>query len=243
MAQRFRDRTIFSLTPGELATAKTRRTPELQLGLALHIGFLRMSGRVLNSTDAIARRILGYLGTQLEIRPPRVTSLRALYPRKQTLHEHQHMAVAQLRFGPFIERAERHLVAYLRQIRGAATRPDELLDSGRQWVHEHRYLMPSTRQLLDCARAVLADEEAQLARALRPPAARHGRTNLRRHIRPSVASVDWIGSSSRPAPGEDRDCRSHSSASIFCRSSGPTRSSCQRYPWPWSSPTPPGSHD
>ena len=31
---------FFSLTPGELATVKTRRTPELQLGLALHIGFL-----------------------------------------------------------------------------------------------------------------------------------------------------------------------------------------------------------
>ena len=70
---------FFSLTPGELATVKTRRTPELQLGLALHIGFLRMSGRVLNGTDAIPRRLLEYLGKQLEIRPPRVTSLRALY--------------------------------------------------------------------------------------------------------------------------------------------------------------------
>jgi len=31
------------LTPSELATAKTRRTPELQLGLALHIGVVFMT--------------------------------------------------------------------------------------------------------------------------------------------------------------------------------------------------------
>ena len=79
---------FFRLTPSDITTIKTRRGTESQLGLALHIGFLRMSGRVLNSTDVIHWRILAFLGAQLEIPAPRVTSLRALYPRRPTLHEH-----------------------------------------------------------------------------------------------------------------------------------------------------------
>ena len=199
---------FFSLTPGELATVKTRRTPELQLGLALHIGFLRMSGRVLNGTDAIPRRLLEYLGKQLEIRPPRVTSLRALYPRKQTLHEHQHLAVEQLRFGPFIERVERHLVAYLKQTRGAATAPDELVANARQWIHEHRYLMPSERQLLDCARAVLSDEEQQLAQTLRKRVTatrRKSWTAALAQPHPAINGIsrlDWLKQSPRTRRGQ-----------------------------------------
>jgi hypothetical protein len=40
------------ISPAEIATIKTRRGNDMQLGLALHIGYLRMSGRIL--------RTLGY---------------------------------------------------------------------------------------------------------------------------------------------------------------------------------------
>jgi len=83
-------------------------------------GFLRMSGCVLNSTDVIHWRILAFLGAQLQIRAPRVTSLRALYPRRPTLHEHQQLAKAQLGFKNLIEPAQRILVGHLRQTRGAS---------------------------------------------------------------------------------------------------------------------------
>ena len=61
---------FFRLSPAEIATIKTRRGVEMQLGLGLHIGFLRMSGRVLNSSDIIHWRILAFLGAQLEIPTP-----------------------------------------------------------------------------------------------------------------------------------------------------------------------------
>ena len=89
----------------------------MQLGLGLHIGFLRMSGRVLNSTDVIHWRILAFLGAQLQIPAPRVASLRALYLRRPTLHEHQQLAKAQLGFKKLLEPAQRQLVAHLRQTR------------------------------------------------------------------------------------------------------------------------------
>lgn len=131
---------FFRLSPSEIATVKTRRGNEMQLGLGLHIGFLRMSGRVLNSTDVIHWRILAFLGAQLEIPAPRVASLRALYPRRPTLHEHQQLAKAQLGFKSLIEPAQRQMVAYLRQTRGAATDAAELLIGARQWLYEHSLL-------------------------------------------------------------------------------------------------------
>lgn len=79
---------FFRLSPSEIATIRTRRGNDMQLGLGLHVGFLRMSGRVLNSSDVIHWRILAFLGAQLDIPAPRVSSLRALYPRRRTLHEH-----------------------------------------------------------------------------------------------------------------------------------------------------------
>jgi Domain of unknown function (DUF4158) len=53
---------FFRLSPSEIATVKTRRGKDMQLGLSLHIGCLRMSGRVLNSTDVIHWCIPAFLG-------------------------------------------------------------------------------------------------------------------------------------------------------------------------------------
>lgn len=199
---------FFRLSPSEIATVKTRRGNDMQLGLGLHIGFLRMSGRVLNSTDVIHWRILAFLGAQLEIRAPRVTSLRALYPRRPTLHDHQQLAKAQLGFKNLIEPAQRQLVAHLRQTRGAATDATELLIGARQWLYEHRYLIPGERQLLDICRAVLVGQEAKLVTEIekniplrqrkrwveelsKPRVTLHGQTNL-----------DWLKQSPRSRRGQ-----------------------------------------
>ncbi len=56
---------FFRLSPAEVATVKSRRGNDMQLGLGLQIGFLRMSGRALNSTDLIPWRILAFLCAQL----------------------------------------------------------------------------------------------------------------------------------------------------------------------------------
>ena len=73
---------FFRLSPSEIATVKTRRGNDMQLGLGLHIGFLRMSGRVLNSTDVIHWGILALFGTHLQIRAPRLALPGPLSPRR-----------------------------------------------------------------------------------------------------------------------------------------------------------------
>ena len=157
---------FFRLTPLEIATVKTRHGTDMQLGLAIHIGFLRMSGCLLNSTAVIHWRILAFLGVQLQIPVPRVASLRALYARRPTMHEHQQLAKAQLGFKKLEEPVRRQLVAHLRQTRGAATDAAELLVVARQWLYEHRYLIPADRHLLDMCRDVIDDQQAKLVAAI-----------------------------------------------------------------------------
>ena len=53
---------FFTLSLDEIATVRARRADNLQLGLALQIGFLRMTGCVMNSTDVIPRRVIEFLG-------------------------------------------------------------------------------------------------------------------------------------------------------------------------------------
>lgn len=199
---------FFRLSPSEIATVKTRRGNEMQLGLGLHIGFLRMSGCVLNSTDVIHWRILAFLGAQLQIRAPRVTSLRALYPRRPTLHEHQQLAKAQLGFKNLIEPAQRQLVGHLRQTRGAATSAAELLMNARQWLYEHGYLIPGERQLLDICRAVLIDQEARLVAEIDKSISIRQRQRWTAELakpRPTLRGqtcLDWLKQSPRSRRGQ-----------------------------------------
>lgn len=199
---------FFRLSAAEIATVKTRRSDEMQLGLALHIGYLRMSGRVLNSTEVIHWRILAFLGAQLQITVPRVASLRALYRRRPTLHEHQHLAKAQLGFRNLTEPVRRQLVAHLRRTRGAATDPHELLMGARQWLYEHRYLIPAQRQLLDICRDVLVDQEAQLMAAIEATIPeRHRKKWATELAKPYIGSrgwsyLDWLKQSPRSRRGQ-----------------------------------------
>jgi Domain of unknown function (DUF4158) len=76
-----------------------RRGPALKLGLALHIGFVRMSGRPLDAFRVLPVVLLRHLGKELSIPVPDVASLRALYRRRSTLFEHQQLACRVLGFG------------------------------------------------------------------------------------------------------------------------------------------------
>jgi hypothetical protein len=76
---------FFTLGRDELAAVATRRGPLNRLSVALQIGFLRMTGRMLNSYQILLVGVLEHLGTQLGLTPPRLASIRALYRRQRTL--------------------------------------------------------------------------------------------------------------------------------------------------------------
>ena len=106
---------LFTLESDELACAKARRTPLHRLAVALHIVFLKTTGRLLNSVEIVPVSVLEYLGRQLGCTPPRITSIRALYRRRRTLFDHQQVALDVVGLDPLGEHAKRGLVAYLRR--------------------------------------------------------------------------------------------------------------------------------
>src|SRR5215831_141953 len=57
---------FFTLDEDELASVRERRGPLNRLALALQIGFLKMTGRTLNSVELIPPQILDHLGRQAD---------------------------------------------------------------------------------------------------------------------------------------------------------------------------------
>jgi hypothetical protein len=56
-----------------------RRRPELKLGLALQIGFLSMSGRLLEAVRIVPPLLWRHLGSQFGVAAPDLASPRAMY--------------------------------------------------------------------------------------------------------------------------------------------------------------------
>ena len=89
---------FFTFTATERQVIEQRRQPALKLGLALQIGFLRMSGRVLDAVRVVPAVLWRHLGEQFNVAAPDLASLRAMYGRGSTLFEHQQLACEVLDF-------------------------------------------------------------------------------------------------------------------------------------------------
>ena len=83
---------FFTFSRAERELIEARRGDPLKLGLALHIGFLRMSGRLLDAVRVVPPALWRHLGSELGIDAPEIASLRAMYGRGRTLFDHQQVA-------------------------------------------------------------------------------------------------------------------------------------------------------
>jgi hypothetical protein len=95
---------------------RARRTPLTRLGLVLEIGFLRLTGRSLNSVQVIPPVVLVRAGEAAHIAAPQLASIRSIYRRRMTLHQHQQAAMAALGFKNYGHASERALTGHLRRI-------------------------------------------------------------------------------------------------------------------------------
>jgi TnpA family transposase len=143
---------FFTLDPSELSDVCRRRRTTNRLGLALQIGFVRMTGAPLNSVEIVPQRVLEHLARQLGRPMPRITSIRALYRRQPTLFNHQQAALAAVGFRDLSVHAERALVAFLRREAADEVAIDEvaidkLVERARVWLFEHRHVIPPRRRL------------------------------------------------------------------------------------------------
>ena len=142
---------FFSLSVEIRRTVQRHRRPLNRLGVALQIGFLRLTGALLNSVEMIPPPVLAHLGTELGIAPPRLASIRALYRRRRTLFEHQHAAKQALGLNDLTEHGERALNGFLRREAGDKFLVDELEHAARVWLGDHQYIQLPKRRLRSAA--------------------------------------------------------------------------------------------
>lgn len=158
---------FFSFGRDELEVIARRRGDNHKLGLALHIGFVRMSGRPLNSVRAVPAVLLPHLGSVLGIETPELASLRALYARGRTLFDHQQQACEVLGFAWMTEHQRRALVRVLRDEVAHSADRERLLLRARHWLYEHRLIIVHDRAIRALVAAALAELEATTAQAIR----------------------------------------------------------------------------
>src|SRR5882672_151025 len=154
---------FFRFTPAERQVIEERRRPELKLGLALQMGFLRMSGRVLDAVRIVPTVLWRHLGEQLHVAAPDLASLRAMYRRGKTLFEHQQLACEVLGFHWLSEPQRRALVRALRQELARTRDRQRLLVFARRWLYDHQLIIMHERSLRSTIVGATRQYEAALA--------------------------------------------------------------------------------
>ena len=125
---------FFQFSAEEARIIEDRRRPELKLGLALQIGFLRMSGRLLDAVRIVPPLLWRHLGERLGVAAPDLASLRAMYRRAPTLIEHQQVACDALGFQWLTDHHRRALVRVLREELTRTNDRERLLGFARRWL-------------------------------------------------------------------------------------------------------------
>lgn len=80
----FELQSFFTYSRAEREFFNARRGNAHKLGLALHIGFLRLTGHFLNTVRTVPANLWRHLGAEPGVTAPELGSLRALYVRGLT---------------------------------------------------------------------------------------------------------------------------------------------------------------
>jgi TnpA family transposase len=166
-----------SLTEAEIAwffglddrtgpVVEKRRRSLTRLGLTLHIGFLRLSGRSLSAVERLPATVLAFAAAQAGMPAPRIATLRSIYRRRMTLFEHQRIAAEALGFKPLVDHPTRRLTAFLRREATAQINRDALVREARLWLYDHGYVLPGARPLETMAAAAQVHALEELRRAI-----------------------------------------------------------------------------
>jgi TnpA family transposase len=139
-----------------------RRSPALKLALALQIGFLRMTGRLLEALRMVPPALLRHLGAQFEIDAPDLASLRTMYRRRRTLFEQQDLACSVLGFHDVTEAQRRALVRAINAELSRTSDRQRLLQFARRWLYDHKQIIPRERELRGCIAKAIRQHEATL---------------------------------------------------------------------------------
>ena len=126
---------------------ESRRRPLTRLGLILHIGFLRMTGRPLAALEKVPPAVLAFAAEHAGLPAPQIGTLRAIYRRRMTLFEHQRLAAGAIAFQSAGDGTLRMLTAFLRRQAATDLVRQDLMQQARRWLYDRCYTLPGERVL------------------------------------------------------------------------------------------------
>ena len=190
-------RAFFTFSEETIAALRTRFRSALRVGAAVQLGFLKMTGNLLENTQVIPGKLLRHISAQLDIPTITIASLRAIYQRQKTRYEHQWWAMEFLGFSKAGSEQLRGLLPHLRQEAKYAPSVDFLVERGKLWMYQHRYLAATDRTLRDIARRAMAESEEGLLRLIQdqmPPTEfrRVEAAVLRLHANTGRTVLEWL---------------------------------------------------
>jgi hypothetical protein len=96
--------TFFSYSAHERRCIAERSQPLYRLAVALHIGFIRMTGRTLDAFERVPKKLWSHIAGQIDEDPPEIATLRSLYSKRpRTLADRQKLAYETLGFQQMTE--------------------------------------------------------------------------------------------------------------------------------------------
>jgi len=150
---------FFTFDAAERRAIEACQTDTHKLGLALHIGFLRLSGRHLEPRRIVPAALWRHLGTQIGVTAPELASLKAMYAHSRTREEHQSVACKMLGVVPMREHQRRALVTALREEVKRSGDTDQLIVFARRTLYRWKLLIPRDRDLRAMVSAALTELE------------------------------------------------------------------------------------
>ncbi|AUT66534.1 Tn3 family transposase [Paraburkholderia terrae] len=159
--------TFFTFSRRDLASIDSRRSDLYRLAMALHVGFIRMTGRTLDSYKQIPTILLRHLGQQLGVQSPDVGTLRSIYDGNlKTLSDHQKFAQTVVNFRSIAEHQRRYVIRWLKEQLTGRPERGQLMSELKRWFYEHRIVIPPDRMLRQFIVQAVHDIEALLHETL-----------------------------------------------------------------------------
>lgn len=159
--------TFFTFSPSERRVIDGRRQPLYRLAVALHIGFIRMTGCTLDAYKQIPHVLWTHLGKHIGVTPPEIGTLRSLYDdNPRMLFDHQKVGYEALRFETMSEHRRRYLVRWLKELMMGRPDTSTLLMQVKTWLYQHRILIVHDRELKRLIQSAIQAHEGKLEQAL-----------------------------------------------------------------------------
>ena len=190
---------FFTFSATELNKIRSRHKTNHRIAAAVQLGFVKMAGHPLDALRVLPVALLKHVGDQLDLSSPTIASLRAIYRRRpRTLFEHQAWALETAHFVRASDKQLAWLLNHLRTESRHAISVDHLVEAGKVWLYQHRFIFIGDRPLRDYARQAFAESEQGLLAIIQgiiPASTRQEweRGVLQLRERSKITNLEWLG--------------------------------------------------